>query len=522
MYKAIIVDDEKMIRTGIKKIIPWASMGIDCVLTAASGEEALGIVEKEKPQIMLTDICMVEMNGITLIEQIRKFNPNMKIIVLTGYDDFSYAQQCCKLNVQDFILKPAEEEELINSVKKQVHDLDQETSKVQKQQLMSRVQGIAEQIELENNMRSFLDKDISSEYLKGFCDKHHFNPDQALQIAIIIPTENSEERRSEYHDFLHLSIKNICFELFDSHLQGITFEDKGGKITIAVFDSSEFDETIERVETLKTLLKNELDVQENVVLGSTVKGFLQMRKSYADALDLIGALQKRQGETLQTEESEQRLKTVYQKYYEQKKIMTENIADIDKLTEEFEKFCKLMEKYKLSNSLVRRLCFDIASALYLIYISDTGSSTDGKLDSLLNSLLLADRNSLYKFTKSFLLHLFGQEENNTHELITNAKKYIKNNLNKELTVTNISAMLYVNSSYFSRLFKKVTGEGCNEYVVRKRIERAKSLLESTDEKTGKIAGMVGYRDINYFSLAFKKNTGMSPTEYREKMNQVRT
>ena len=196
--------------------------------------------------------------------------------------------------------------------------------------------------------------------------------------------------------------------------------------------------------------------------------------------------------------------------------MMENVADIDKLMDEFDKFHRCMDKYRLSNSLARKFCFEVASALYFVYINDTGSSTDNKLNSLLNSLLIADKDTLYKFTKTYIMQLFGQEDNNTHELITVAKKYIKNNLENELTVTNIAALVFVNPNYFSRLFKKITGEGCNEYVVRKRMEKAKSLLESTNEKTGKIAGMVGYRDINYFSLAFKKNTGMSPTEYREK------
>ncbi len=309
--------------------------------------------------------------------------------------------------------------------------------------------------------------------------------------------------------------------MFDSHLAGITFEDKSGRISIAVFENSEFDEILERIEKLKDLIKNEFDIQENVALGSVVHGFHQIGTSYRDALDLLGSLQKQQGEIIQPEKSEQRLKVIYQKFDEQKKSMTENIADIDKLIDEFDKLHDFMNEYNLSNSLARRLCFDIASALYFIYINDTGNSTDSKLNSLLNSMLIADREAVCKFTKSFIVQLFGKEENNTHDLITIAKKYIKDNLEKELTVTSIAARLYVNPNYLSRLFKKITGEGCNEYVVRKRMERAKSLLESTYEKTGKIAGMVGYRDINYFSLAFKKNTGMSPTEYREKIHHVK-
>lgn len=521
MYKAIIVDDEEMIRTGIRSIIPWSDIEIDEVLTAASGKEAMEMIQKEMPQIMLTDICMVEMNGLALIEQAKKVNPKMKILVLTGYDDFNYAQQCCKLNVQDFILKPADEEELLLSIKNQIRELNLERNTAHKQQLMSRVQGVAEQIELESSLRDLLDGEVQGSALQKFCDRYSLKAEQMLQIAIMVPITEGESTWEGQHDFLQLSVKNICMEMFDSGLEGITFEDKAGRIVIAVFCGSEFDEVVERIGKLKDLLKNELDVRENIVLGGVVRGFAELASSYADALRLLGTLQKRKGDILQPEESEQRLRTIYRIFNEQKKIMTENIADVDILVDAFEKLQCAMNLYNLSNSMARRLYFDIASALYFIYINDTGNSTDNKLNALLDAILIADREEAFQFSKSFVVKLFGQEENNTHELITTAKRYIKENLENELTVSNIAEMLFLNPNYFSRLFKKVMGEGCNEYIVRKRMEKAKSLLESTQERTGRIARMVGYHDTNYFSLAFKKNTGMSPTEYREKIHYTK-
>ena len=97
----------------------------------------------------------------------------------------------------------------------------------------------------------------------------------------------------------------------------------------------------------------------------------------------------------------------------------------------------------------------------------------------------------------------------------NAKRYIDEHLESELSVVKLAERFYVSPNYFSRLFKRVTGEGCNEYVVKKRIEKSKLLLEMTTIKAGEIAETVGYNDTNYFSLAFKKHTGMSPRKYRE-------
>ena len=432
-----------MIRNGISNIIPWKDMGIDEVLMASSGEEALSVIEKEMPQIMLTDICMVEMTGLTLIEKVRKINQDMKIIVLTGYDDFKYAQTCCKLNVQDFILKPADEEELTNSIKKQVEELDAQSSKLRRQQLMNRVKGFAEQVELENSMRSFLAEKVPLDTVKQFCERFSFNPEQVIQIAIILPAMIDEESWDGYHDYMHLSVKNICIDTFDSNNEGITFEDKNARILIALFSNDEFDETVDRMNRLKELLKNEIDVQENIALGNAVRGFEHINVSYTNALQLLDSVQEKQDDILQSEGTELRLQTVYQKYSEHKKVMLENIGDIDKLTDEFDRFEKCIGKYSLSNPLAKRLCFELACALYYKYISDTGSSTNDALNSLLNSLLIADRSSIYKFTKSFIQQLFGQEENNTHEMISTAKRYIKDNLSKELTVTSIAETLYL-------------------------------------------------------------------------------
>ena len=123
MYKILIVDDEKMIRLGMKKVLPLESLVISEVYDAASGKEALGIIREKKPEIMISDIQMTEMTGLELIEEARKIVPELRVIVLTGYDNFEYARQSLRLQVQDFFLKPIEEEELARAVSKQVNYL---------------------------------------------------------------------------------------------------------------------------------------------------------------------------------------------------------------------------------------------------------------------------------------------------------------------------------------------------------------------------------------------------------------
>lgn len=156
MYKAIIVDDEKMIRDGIKNVISWQLLGVDEVSTASSAKEAFEKMKDNKFNIVITDICMPEINGLALVEQMNSFNPNLKKIVLTGFDNFEYTKRCCKMKVNDFLLKPVDEYELSNVIKGIVKELDYEKIRVEKQRKIIRAEGTAEQVKLEQLMQNII------------------------------------------------------------------------------------------------------------------------------------------------------------------------------------------------------------------------------------------------------------------------------------------------------------------------------------------------------------------------------
>ena len=122
MYRVLIVDDEKMIRMGMKNAIDWKKLGVDDVFTAASGNEALKILKEEGPEIMVTDIQMTEMTGLELIKAARESVPELRVIVLTGFDNFEYARESLRLQVQDFFLKPIDEDDLFNAIEKQIKE----------------------------------------------------------------------------------------------------------------------------------------------------------------------------------------------------------------------------------------------------------------------------------------------------------------------------------------------------------------------------------------------------------------
>lgn len=515
MYKAIVVDDEEMIRKGICSVIPWEKLKIDTVKMASSGIEALKIMEEEAFDIMITDICMTEMNGLSLVEKMNYLNPRLKIIVLTGYDNFEYAQKCCKMQVEDYLLKPVDEIELENAIGRLIEDLEHEKTLSHEQKINSRIQGVTEQLKLEQIMQNLLYERVKTSEFKKVLKEYSYDKEEMLQIALVCPIIDDNLAWKQHFELLNLSIKNICIELFDSKKQGITFEDKNKNIVIAIFIREELEEVTLRVQHLIEYLKNEYDINPKVILGSVVGGFNKINISYNDACVLLNN-KSTYGKIITKEPREMRLTLFNERVQEFKKNMIDNIDDLEKVMSIYEAYSEAIEFYNLSTSLVKKTCFDIGGGIYFSYAMEKGDISDNKLNSLLISLKNCSRNDALRITRDFIIQILQTDIGESHEIIRKAKQYINDHLNEDISVYSIAEMLYLTPTYFSKLFKHSTGEGCNNYIIRKRIQKAKSLLETTSMKTGKIATLVGYKDTNYFSLAFKKQTGMSPTEFREK------
>ena len=519
MYKVLIVDDEKMIRMGMKNAIDWHKIGIDEVFTAASGNEALEILKEDGPQIMVTDIQMTEMTGLELIRAAREIVSELRVIVLTGFDNFEYARQSLRLQVQDFFLKPIDEDDLSNAIQKQIKELKEQENEEQNQAKLWRSQGSVVQMRLEQCMRNLIHAQTDKEMQLYILDKDfQFNIKQKMRLILLEQGMYSDQK--DDGKFRAMSVKNVCMSMVDSRNLGITFADKDGTIAIVCFEKNDDDSVLEKIEELSDVLKDEFEYKPKITVGSTVEGFENLSISYNDARYLMEHERENIQNIIETMGAQNKKKIFWEVYGELRNIMVSNLGNFASVMKAFNTFSKAAESYNLSPATVRRCCFEIASSLSFAYMEDSGEIAGGKLDALSESLASAGKEEACEITGMFIDRLLGDDEENVHYIISNAKHYIDEHLAEDISVSSLAANLYITPNYFSRLFKRITGEGCNEYIVRKRIEKAKSLLETTSIKSGKIAMMVGYRDTNYFSLAFKKHTGKSPTKYREEMQNI--
>lgn len=518
MYKVLIVDDERMIREGMKKVLPWSTLEIEKVMIAASGFEALEIVKEEMPQIMITDINMTEMTGLDLIEKVLEIVPEMRILVLTGYDSFEYARDCLRLHVQDFLLKPIDEEILSECVRKQVNYLKEKERQREEERVLLRTEGISVQMELEKVMSQLIHGRNKERSIQLIEERVSFRRDVNLVLAVLLPEQGTGPAKQD-SAWRFQQMRNICLSVIDAKGMGITFsEQEDDKIIVALYVEKCYAEADKVIGDLLGILKDEFNYAPRAAIGNEVVGFENIDISYQDAMGLLKNGKMDIHQILHTPNAIKRSRMFQEVYEELKNEICTNIGDYPYIIRVFETFSMAAESYNLSEAAVRKYCFELMANVYCAYISEGGTAKEQNLENFMGSLNGADQSACLELGKQYLTKLLGGEEKDVHEIIAKAKRYINAHLADDISVANIAELFYVSPTYFSRLFKRNTGQGCNEYIVQKRIEKACVLLETTNFNTGKIAGMVGYNDINYFSMAFKKQRGVSPTHYR---NEIR-
>ena len=513
MYDVLIVDDEKMIRNGIQKSIDWQSLSIQKVYTAASANEAEHIIQLFQPHIMLTDISMPEVTGLELIESIREKNQDMRIIVLTGYDVFDYVKKCLEMDVQNFLLKPVNRTELIENIKKQVQYLNEKKQEKEEEEMMLRARSAEMTLKYEKKLNDLIYKRINREQVEQ---------DQMLQqqfgqymerylfkVAIIPPNAYRD-------DFFKIqTIKHICMSQIDREKLGISFLDESGIITIIFYHQGKERMHFEKATQLEQVLANEYDNVQKLLFGSSVRHLHDVNQSYNEAIE---ALMKIENGPHAYDDSI--LVSSDQWFIDQfetiKYQIVQNIPDLDCTLQEVRKLERLFNEEQLKTEQLKKYCFELISEVYYNHYLDNKGKLENDLDQMIRYITNANKDEMIEIVISYIKNLtLDNVKQDYNEIVFKAKQLIKDNLQKELTVTGIAKELYLSPNYFSRLFKKVEGVGCNEYIITKRIALAKELLTTTTLRTGKIAMMVGYPDTNYFSLAFKKMVGITPTEFRK-------
>ena len=541
MLKIFLAEDEVIVRETIKRMIPWEDLGFELVGEAADGEMALPLLLRQKPDLLITDIKMPFMDGLTLAKVAKKEIPGLKVVILSGYDDFNYAKQAINIGVEDYLLKPITKNALIERLTEIRSRYEHEKTQKEYYEKFHREMQAYEK----NSSRDFFEALVSGSM--DMMEIYRRSEKLGLDIVaeaynVLIFTMNCEEdfsgQREGYSEWEAESLE-LLEEFFSENTSAMLFRCnifsygvliKGQKETIEENTRSCVSE-IQRI-----LDRKEQKRQWFVAAGEPVERLSQIQKSYYSASRAFSQRYLYDENILYYDEMasmEKKNVTEDDSTYLQKvDVNALNPVILQKflsngLLEETENFVKdyfyaigqePLESLVFRNYVTLNVRFSVMSFLKEIGC-DTRTLEQEDTEDVLSESSKSLENAIAYAEKiiSQAIALRDQNSGNKNRsILKTAVDFIDSHyMEEDMSLNKAANAANVSANHFSALFSQNMGQTFIEYLTNLRMNKAKEYLRCTSMRSSEIAGEIGYKDAHYFSYLFKKIQGMTPSDYRK-------
>ena len=540
LYRIILVDDEEEVRQSIIRKINWTEAGFQVVGDAENGEDAMEKVEALEPDLILTDIRMPYMDGLTLAEKVRQKYPSIKIVIFSGYDDFEYAKQAIKLNVTEYILKPVNVEELTAILKRIKSNLDEEIEQKRNVSLLRENYIKSLPILREQFINELISYPVPEETVADRLQEYDIPLAGAKKwVAAAIDIEPEEIRGSamlplhKEKDLIPISVMQIVEEKLKNYCRcalATAARTAAAEIAVIAAIDGENSQTglIDVLGDICKETKKILEVPITVGIGHGCQALSEISSSYKAAVDALGYkaivgggstiyindVEPVSGGKLLFDGKDEAELIAAIKFGPREKIEEAVRSVMDKMSDAKVHF-RQCQAYMLSvsSSIIQRIQ---QHDLDMAQILEEGEDHEDTF-ALIPKMQKKEDFSQWLLSVALRMNqVMNQERDNTmKQVIQEAKEYIMDNYqDPDLSVEKICRHLHMSPAYFSTMFKKETGQAYIAYLTEVRLNKAVELLGKTDDKTYVIASKVGYQEQNYFSYVFKKRFGISPTKFR--------
>lgn len=524
LLKLLLVDDEKIILTGLQKTYDWQSMGYEVVGAAGSGEDALALLEDEEPDVVITDVRMKKISGLELIERTRLAKPGIKFIVLSAYKDFEYAKKACEQGALAYLVKPVEEEELESVMKKAYQLCMEQREKQREYESLHKI--------LSEDPHKFLSQ-MLERYVKDVIDQSELQilaqrlaEDIGIQqyfcsVCVDIDVAYKITNQVEFDAKRYLLFGELEKRLQDTYQIWSYFGSDGDRIFIIRLGDTADTATVKRI--LEHIKKESVETTISAV-SNGYAGLGGLKTAYKQAVKLF-EIASEAGAGILTVSKEAKVPVTAQYFEEIEnqviRVLRKNAKDQMKAV--FENLVyHLPEEEKISKSYLHRLAVRAEVMLDDSYgVSDNIRMGFANFYSMMNQYtLLRMIDLLYKLLctviEERLLVAPSMAEEYFSGYMEQALQYMCDNMqDEELSITIVADKVFLNPVYFGRLFKNVMGITFKKYLLEKRMERAKRLILEKEAGIAEIGGEVGIPNPSYFSQLFKQATGKLPSEYKK-------
>ena len=517
MFKLVIVEDEDNIRHSLQSYIPWEQIGFQVVGAFADGSDALAYLQENPCDAVLTDILMSRMSGLEMIGKLYQIHPEIKVVILSGHSDFSYARQAIEYKVSHYLVKPVDEEELISVFSSlrdelEVQQADLYTAETENRDLKLMLQ--------KSFFRDLLSGHISTEnelgvYLKLLGMELFDNRSPLLAFAI--------RTNGQFESAPEEPIETSAEEIFqqnlgagDSDCQVFWMEGPGNNWRI-IFIGMPGGTGGE----LRKYCNEKLQTLMDKLAAYTGQEFsFHLTHSVAQLTELLPESR----ETAPVAQTKPVDSDLYESVVSDYRLL---VVELDLGSKDTLLHLLNAMLYKLKDAPVEDVQFVLKNLYSVVELEyrkrklSTWDLTDGKFN--FNHLYRTkDMESIATCLKTDFCALCEglktRKPISDHGVVGHLVQYLNDHLDEDISHDVMANKYRIHPGYLSRLFKQEMGETLSEYLLRIRIEKAAGFLKEGTHKVGEIAGMVGYSASSYFSIMFKKYTGYSPREYSQRIS----
>ena len=543
MLKIFLAEDEVVVRETIKRMIPWEELGFELVGEAADGEMALPLLIRQQPDLLITDIKMPFMDGLTLARLAKKEIPGLKVVILSGYDDFNYAKQAIGIGVENYLLKPITKNALIERLSEIRSRYEHEKTQKEYYEKFQREMQAYEK----NSSRDFFEAlvDGSMDMMEVYKRAEKLGLDIVAEAYnVLIFTMNCDEdfsgQRDEYSSWEAESLE-LLENFFAGHSSAMLFRSNIFSYGVLLKGQRETIEENTRacVDEIRKILSRQDGRREwFLAVGQSVERLSQIQKSYHTASRAFSQRYLYDENILYYDEMETmehpggQAETEDNAYLQKVDVNALNPAILQKflsngLQEETENFVKdyfyaigqePMESLVFRNYVILNVRFSVIS-----FIKGLGCDTN-EMESADTEEVLAESGKNMESAIAYAKKMISQaieirdqnSGNKNRSILKTAVDFIDSHyMEEDISLNTVANVANVSSNHFSALFSQNMGQTFIEYLTTLRMNKAKELLRCTGMRSSEIAGEIGYKDAHYFSYLFKKTQGMTPSDYRK-------
>ncbi len=511
MYKLIVVDDEVNAIEGLKILIDKERNNISEILTSQNAIEALVVIEKERPDIIVSDISMPQMTGLEMIAEIKLMeNYNPMIIILSGYSTFTYAQTAMSHGVKAYLLKPVDEDELNDKIDELIGEI--ETTK----QL-----NFEKNIVLYGIIQKFLNGDKNSKNFEKFKNLIDIEKGNSIILSasnFIYKADQDIDLTDEQIELDYEKIKDITTSHFDD-VAIHSFLISSNEI-LNIFSGKTITETDVKA-SFANACKDILTKLEIKISTSFSSSLTEIDDVPNGIVDIVNEIEN----TKPTIMPDEQLSSA--DFRELNDIFTLLATNFDTM------FIEELQEH-LNSALNTAITLNVPTthftAIFNAFLINITRFVSNAYDDV-NSILSHGSEISNKYSNigdakddyiNFIVEIFNKmtdyNKKLQNETFYNIITYINTNFTENLTLKSLALKFYVNPIYLGRVFKKKTGTLFNEYLTNLRIDKSKILLKKTTRKVYEIASEIGFNDPNYFIAKFLKSEGITPSQFRKKID----